>query len=256
MTRIVQTTAKNQLLTRMSAADFALIAPHLTHVTLAKRQILTEPNQRIDKCWFFEEGYASVIAVSPSGTEVEVGLIGREGVSPIDAILGGKAALFETLIQCEGSAWQMTAAALSDAMSRSQTLHKLLLDYTQTMLLQIAQSALAAASQSLRNRLARWIVMCGDRVDDGVVPVTHEFVSMMLSVRRPGITEAVHELVVAGTITTGRGWIEISDRPALVALAGDGYGAPERLYGELFAALPVAARPLADLSLAVRPLAA
>lgn len=236
MVDIDQATVRNQLLRKMSADDFALLAPHFTRVAFAKRETLVEAHGALTTAWFFEDGYGSLIAVGKGGAQAEVGLTGREGFLSIATIIGAEVAPFEMIVQCGGTAHALKASALQAAVAASPTLRMLLNTYALTVIVKISQSVLAAASQSLRSRLARWLVMCDDRVDDGVVPMTHEFLSLLLSVRRPGITETVAALVELGAITTRRGAIVIVDRSRLLDLAGDGYGTAERLYAELLGA--------------------
>ena len=186
--------SRNQLLAAMSAADFASLQPHLKPVPMALLKDMERPNRRIETVYFMETGIASVVAVQPDETRVEVGLIGREGMSGMAVVLGGDQSPHATYIQVAGEGQRITANELRKAMSASQTLHSLLLKFVQVFMVQTAHTAIANARGHIDQRLARWILMAHDRTGDNTLPLTHEFLSLMLGVRRAGVTEALQSL--------------------------------------------------------------
>jgi hypothetical protein len=119
-------------------------------------------------------------------------------------------------------------------MAASSSLHQRLLRFVQTFMIQTAQTALANGSHLLEERLARWLLMCHDRVDGDALFTTHEFLSLMLGVRRAGVTEALKVLEDRGLISTKRSQVTVLDRVKLEAVAGDSYGVPEAEYARLF----------------------
>ena len=119
------------------------------------------------------------------------------------------------------------------AVERSATLRRVLLRFVQTLMIQTAQSAAVNAHQQIEARLARWLLMCHDRVEGDVIELTHEFMGMMIAAERSGVTVTLHILEGAGMIRSTRGRVVILDRGKLMDLAGDGYGLPEAQYSEL-----------------------
>ena len=166
-------------------------------------------------------------------TRAEVGLIGREGMSGLAVVLGGDQSPHSTYIQVAGEGMRITAKELRKAMNASQTLHNLLLKYAQVFLAQTAHTAIANARANIDKRLARWILMAHDRIGDQAIPLTHEFLSLMLGVRRAGVTEALQTLKRQKLIDTGRNQIVVRNRKGLERLARGSYGVPEKEYRRL-----------------------
>ena len=221
----VQNTVKNKLLAAMSTSDFTLLMPHFTFVELGRGDMLVFPGQPIEYSWFLEEGIASVVATSHEGHEAEAGIIGREGMVDVATVLGAIESPLRCNIQIPGQAYRMPARTLAAAYLASETLRSALNSFAFTMVTQIAQTALANASFSIEQRLARWLLMCADRLDDDDIAITHEFLSLMLNVRRAGVTEAIQSLHSAGLVETRRGLIRITNRPGLMVLAKDLFNA-------------------------------
>jgi CRP-like cAMP-binding protein len=223
----------NRLLAALSSADFQLLQPHLAPLTLKLRQELERPNRRIDDVYFIDSGIVSVVGMQGGRERVEVGLIGSEGLSGIAVVLGGESSPNSTYLQVAGSGQRISSAALRGAMDKSKTLHGLLLKYVQAFMVQTAHTAIANACGTLDQRLSRWILMAHDRVGGDVIALTHEFLSLMLSVRRAGVTETLSSLSRQRLIKTGRGQITVLNRRALERVAGDLYGVPEAEYQRL-----------------------
>jgi CRP-like cAMP-binding protein len=224
---------RNQLLAAMSATDFASLQPHLQPVPMPLLKDMERPNRRIETVYFMENGIASVVAVQPDETRVEVGLIGREGMSGIAVVLGGDPSPHSTYIQVAGEGQRITAKELRKAMSASQTLHSLLLKFVQVFMVQTAHTAIANARGHIDQRLARWILMAHDRTSDNTLPLTHEFLSLMLGVRRAGVSEALQSLKRQKLIDNGRNQIVVLDRKGIERAAGKSYGTPEKEYRRL-----------------------
>ena len=224
---------RNQLLAAMSAADFASLQPHLEPVALELLKDLERPDRRIETVYFMEAGIASVVAVQPDESRVEVGLIGREGMSGIAVVLGSDQSPHSTYIQVAGEAQQITASELRKALAASHTLHSLLLKFVQVFMVQTAHTAIANARANIDKRLARWILMAYDRTGDARLPLTHEFLSLMLGVRRAGVTEALQSLNRQKLIDNGRNQIVVRNRKGIERLAQGSYGVPEKEYRRL-----------------------
>ncbi|MGU3407919.1 Crp/Fnr family transcriptional regulator [Methylobacterium brachiatum] len=142
---------------------------------------------------------------------------------------------FTTFIQGEGEALRISAADLRAALDASSALRDLLGRYVQSFIVQIGGTTYANSDLTIEGRLARWLLMYQDRFEQDDLPITHEFLSLMLGVRRPGVTTATHVLEGAGTIRTQRGRITVLDREKLEDMAGDAYGAAEAEYERLIA---------------------
>jgi CRP-like cAMP-binding protein len=225
----------NQLLAALSDADQARLRPHLTKVGLKLRQKLERPNKPIKDIYFMHAGFASVVAVQSNEERVEIGLIGREGMTGSAVLLGDGQSPHSTYIQAVGEGERIASAQLREAARDSETLHRVLLKFVQSFMVQTAHTAIANARAKLPVRLARWILMAQDRIGGSVLPLTHDFLALMLGVRRAGVTETLHDLRGRRLIRTERGSVVVLDRAGLERMAGDYYGAPEQEYRRLIA---------------------
>lgn len=224
----------NFLLRAMEPGDFALLRPHLTRHDLKHGRVLIEPNEPIEHVWFPEGGVASIMAEMADTGPTEVGIFGREGMSGVSAMLGSDTSPEKTFIQIDGATGiRIRLAELRAAMDQSGLLRALLMRYVQTIIVQIAHGAVSNAHHSMEARLARWLLMCRDRVDSDEIRLTHEFMAMMVGVQRSGATVTLHILEGHGAIRSKRGLAIILDRDKLEELAGDAYGAPEAEYRRL-----------------------
>jgi CRP-like cAMP-binding protein len=228
---------RNKLLGAMSAADFELLQPHLKPVDMPLLKDLERPNRRVADVYFIEAGIASVVGVQPEKTRVEVGLIGREGMSGITVVLDGERSPHATYMQVAGEGQRVSANELRKAVAASASLRRLLLRFVQTFLVQTAHTAISNSRARINQRLARWILMAHDRTRDNTLPLTHEFLSLMLSVRRAGVTEAMQSLKRHKLVESGRNKIIILNRKGIERLAGNSYGVPEKEYRRLIGAL-------------------
>jgi CRP-like cAMP-binding protein len=214
-------------------SDFDLLEPHLADVTLGLRQTLERPNRSIDAVYFPEAGFASVVAVQSSGKEIEVGLIGREGMTGLPIVFGDHRSPHATYIQAAGTGKRMLATELHKALQISPSLRNSLLKFAQAFGVQTTHTAICNSRFKLDVRLARWLLMAHDRIGEDSLPLTHEFLSIMLGVRRPGVTEAIHALRDRGLISYRRGLITVKHRKAMERRAGTAYGVPEAEYRRL-----------------------
>jgi len=228
---------ENAILTRLSPSDLSLLAPHLEPVRLKFRQQLETANRRIRTVYFIEAGLASVIAVgSADRQKAEVCVVGREGMTGIAVVLGLERPAMDTFMQVEGHGQRISADVLGQALAKSRTLASTLLSYVHLFILQAGQTALANARGKIEQRLARWLLMALDRLGGSDLLLTQEFLSIMLGVRRPGVTHAINALEARGLISSVRGRITVRDREGLEEAASGFYGAAEselaRFFGE------------------------
>jgi CRP-like cAMP-binding protein len=222
-----RTTTSNRILSRLSHADFALLGAHLEAVDLPARRRLEARKRRIEHVYFIEAGFASVVADGANKPGIEVGIIGREGMTGLAVVLGHDRAQHETFIQLPGKGLRMSADKLREAQDRSVPLHREMLRYANAFLMQTTTTALANGRSTIEERLARWLLMAHDRVDGDELPLTHEFLGMMLGSPRPGVTLAVQALENEGLIDARRARITIIGRKGLEKRSNGSYVPPE-----------------------------
>lgn len=224
---------RNRLLLALPPADLGLLLPHLDPVPLHKGAVVMRPDEPIEYAYFPEGGLASVVCSAGEGRRAEVGLFGFEGMVSTASVLGADRTPLETFLQVEGTWLRIGTETLTRAMRQSPALQSVLMRYVQAFLLTLSQTALANGAYKIEERLARWLLMCHDRLDGDDLPLTHEFLSLMLAVHRPGVTTAVHVLEGARAIRARRGVITVLDRGKLEEAAGGIYGAAEAEYERL-----------------------
>lgn len=232
MSQLQQSSTRNRLLRAISPEDFALLAPHLESVMLELRALLITAGEDIEHVYFIERGLSSVLA-DEAEDRIEVGVIGPEGFAGVPVVLGVDRSPFTFMVQGEGTALRIPAGALRTAIGQSPSLLSLLARYVHCFMVLLSQTAYANAVFGIEARLARWILMTQDRLEQDDLPLTHEFLAMMLGVRRPGVTVATHVLEGNGLIRARRGRITVLDRERLKDLAGPSYGLPEAEYARV-----------------------
>ena len=218
--------SSNRILSRLSRQDFALLEPHLEPVDLPVRKPLEARRKRIEQVYFIESGFASVVANGTSKPSIEVGIIGREGMTGLAIVLGSDRAQHATYIQAAGKGLRISAARLREADERSNTLHRAILRFAHSFLAQTTTTALANGRSKIEERLARWLLMADDRIDSKELPLTHEFLGLMLGTHRPGVTIALQALEKVGLISTRWSHITIVDRKRLEKSANGAYVRP------------------------------
>jgi len=233
---------RNTLLRRLPEASLQRLAARLERVDLLRSHQLSSPHQPMEHAYFFESGIASVVIRSPEGQHSEIGIIGRDGMCPVSAILDADADPFSIHMQMPGQAYRIPVADLKAVLAQDREVHRLLARYTQALAVQQAYTALSNAVHHIDERLARWILMCHDRVDGSDISLTHEFMSIMLAVRRPSVTTALHVLEGKKLIYSERGVVSVRNRAGLEAFARDAYGECEKEYERLIGAV-VSRRP-------------
>ena len=214
---------ENHILTRLPHEDYERLRPHLEPVELRHSQVLHEAGANIEYVYFPHNAMVSLILHTPEGESVEVGVVGFEGMAGISAVLGVDRSPHEAMVQIPDGGIRMSVRALREEFKRGGALHDLLLRYTQGLLLQTSQVAACNRLHSLSERLARWLLMSYDRCACEDLPFTQEFLSLMLGVRRAGVTEAAVILQTEGYINYRRGHIQIIDREGLELYACDCY---------------------------------
>ena len=186
MAQAHQMNMRNKLLTALAPDAFDLLRPHLEAVKLELREPLNVANEPTPFIYFLDEGLGSVMLGPDRTTGVEIGMVGREGLIGTSVVLGAEQSPHHAFIQLAGAGWRIPSERLTDAMERSAPLRRLLLRFVHVFGVQMASTAHANADYTVEERLARWLLMCHDRCDGDHIAITHEFMALMLGVRRPG----------------------------------------------------------------------
>jgi CRP-like cAMP-binding protein len=221
------------LLAALPDADWRRIAPRLQLVELKHRQPLEAANLPTEHVFFPTRGIVSIVAKSPDGHQIEAGVIGREGMTGLAIVMSNHRSPNDAFVQVAGEAQCMSADDLRESLRESEPLRRLAQNFVHIFMIQVVQTALANGRAKIEERLARWLLMAQDRLDDGNLQLTHEFIALMLGVRRPGVTDAINDLEGKGLIRSARGRVRIVDRKGLEAAAGGIYGVPEAEYRRL-----------------------
>jgi hypothetical protein len=223
----------NKVLHSLSASDQALLKPDLVPVSLLRRHSIEKPNQRIDDIFFSDNALVSVVALPTRDIEVEIGIIGCEGMTGYAVVAGSDRSPFSVYIQVAGDGQRIGARQLNSAMAQSSTLRSCLAKYAHAFGIQTGHTVVANARAKLGARLARWLLMAHDRLPGNSLDLTHEFLAVMLACRRAGVTEGLHALAAEDLISIGRRHIKILNRKGLERIAGVYYGASEAEYRRL-----------------------
>ncbi len=225
-----QSAYRNQILRTLAPEDFAALAPLLRPVRLDYLLDLEKAGAPIERVCFPDSGIVSVVATSEDLGTIEVGLIGWEGMTGLAVVMGTTQSSQNTYVQARGRGHWVEAGTFASLLDHRPAMRKLMLGYAHVFTCQIVQTALANGRAKIDKRLARWLLMAADRLDDAEMPLTHELMAVMLGVRRPGVTDALHLLEGKLLIKAKRGAVAIRDRAGLEAVAGGAYGVPEQEY--------------------------
>ena len=237
--------SSNLLLTLMEDDDLALLQPHLTRVELGRGQKLVVAGEPIEHIYFPEGGVATVVSTLPGSGSAEVGIFGRDGLSGFCAMMGAESSPYDTIVQVDGATGlRADTATLTELTEQSPSLRSLLARYVQSFIVQLAHGIVCHVHHRIEARVARWLLMCHDRIDGDEIMLTHDFISMMVGAQRTSITVSLHILEGVGMIRAQRGRVTITDREKLEDIAGEAYGLPEAEYRRLLGPLgKTAARP-------------
>jgi CRP-like cAMP-binding protein len=214
---------ENRLLATLDPIEFELLAPHLYKEPLARGAILQEQEAPVEKVYFPASGVISLISVMEGGAVVETAMVGREGAVGAFGGLGPRNAFNRAVVQLPGVAAVIPVTHFQAAVGQSARIRNAVLRYKEALLGQVQQTAACNALHNLEERLARWLLQALDRTDNPNLPLTQEFISQMLAVRRTTVTLIAGKLQQAGLISYHRGHIEIVDRVRLEDAACECY---------------------------------
>ena len=214
----------NRILLNLTAADREQVLPHLEPVDLPFGQVLYNIGGIIDFVYFHSRGMSSLISYTQEGGRIEVGMVGYEGVTGLQAFLGTGISEHYAVMQLADNGLRMPADQFKQACAELPSLQTVMLRYTQTMITQLGQSVVCARFHSIEQRLCRWLLISQDAVRSDEIRLTQENLAAMLGVNRPGVTIAARLLQSAGLIAYHRGLIRILDRQGLEAASCECYG--------------------------------
>lgn len=221
---------RNRLLRKLTDDDLDALFPALEAVTLEKGQALLVPHRKIQYVYFPLDCACSVLAKTDNANPIEVGMFGCEGMSCL-AIRPDDRPFFTSNVFLPGTALRISAERFASLRSQLPSLSEMVLRYREFSAVQFGFTAHAIGGFTIEARLARWLLMALDRVDDQKqFPVVHDLIASLLSVRRSGVTVALHSIEGTGAIKSTRGLVLVRDRKKLLEIAGDCYGPSERAY--------------------------
>jgi len=224
----------NRLLAALPADEFQRIAPHLEFRPLKTRQTLHKHGERLKEIYFPGKGLCSITNTMEDGGVVEVATVGNEGFVGIGAVLGESLGTGEAFVQVQGEGAQvLDIETFNREMALKGAFHDVVSRYSQAFVGLIMQSAACNGLHSAEERCCRWLLMTQDRVGLDEFPLTHEFLAMMLGVRRPTVTLVMAELARAGIVTHVRGRVRIADRAALETASCECYKTVTALFNRL-----------------------
>jgi len=197
--------------------------PELEQIPSQHHQVLLDTDSSLDHVFFPDSGVVSVVAVYEDGRTIEMATIGREGCTGFQAIFGAKSSSVRFLVQIPGSAAKISRTAFTRAVESMPSFRNLMYAYVHAFLEQVLVSGACNGAHSLKERLARWLLMMRDRTDEDVLQITQSLLAEMLGVQRPTVTNAVRELERADLIAPGRRQVTILDREGLMAASCECY---------------------------------
>jgi CRP-like cAMP-binding protein len=208
-------TSSNRILARLPQREYLRLLPALQQFRLEFKRVLYAPGAVLDHVYFPEQGVISMIALMENGTGIEVATIGNEGMLGLPVFLGERLAPAQFLIQVPGTAMRMRADTLRAETELDCPLRRLVRLYCGAFSKQVWQGVACNGLHPIQERCRRWLLMTHDRVEGDVFPLTHEFLALMLGVRRASVTEVLQPLQEQGLIRYHRGKITVLDRQRL-----------------------------------------
>ena len=214
---------RNLLLDALPRAESERIYPDLQFVQLPLGSVLYESGDALRHVYFPTNSIVSLLSIMKDGTSAEIAVVGNEGVVGVALFMGGDTTPSRAVVQSAGQAYRLPARRLKEEFRHCGALQILLLRYTQSLITQMAQTAVCNRHHSVDQQLCRWLLLSLDRLDSGTLNMTHELIADMLGVRREGVTEAAGKLQKRGVIRYTRGRITVLDRAKLEQLSCECY---------------------------------
>jgi CRP-like cAMP-binding protein len=215
--------SKNHLLAALSAVELKRLRPHLEPFPMPLGHVVYESGRILDHVYFPTTAIVSLLYVMEDGASAEIAVVGHEGLVGISLFMGGETTPSRAVVQSSGHSFRLAAKYLREEFSRAGAMQQLLLRYTQSLITQMAQTAVCNRHHSVDQQLCRWLLLSLDRLASSELVMTQELIANMLGVRREGVTAAAGKLQDAGVIKYRRGRITVLDRPKLEAMSCECY---------------------------------
>ena len=234
----------NHLLNALSAEARKRLYPHLELIALPLGKVLYESGDVLRHVYFPTDSIVSLLYVMENGASAEISVVGNEGLIGVALFMGGESTPSRALVQSAGSAFRLGGQLLKDEFNRHGELLLLMLRYTQSLITQMAQTAVCNRHHSIDQQLCRWLLLSLDRLPSNRLTMTQELIANMLGVRREGVTDAARKLQRLGVIDYSRGQITVLDRPKLETLSCECYAVVKKETDRLLPYVPSAASPM------------
>ncbi|HUL95234.1 MAG TPA: Crp/Fnr family transcriptional regulator [Usitatibacter sp.] len=214
---------ENLLLASLSSAELKRMHPHLEPFPMPLGHVVYESGRILDHVYFPTTAIVSLLYVMENGASAEIAVVGYEGLVGISLFMGGETTPSRAVVQTAGHSLRLAAKYLRTEFSRAGSMQQLLLRYTQSLITQMAQTAVCNRHHSVDQQLCRWLLLSLDRLPTLELVMTQELIASMLGVRREGVTAAAGKLQKAGVINYSRGHIKVLDRAKLEAMSCECY---------------------------------
>jgi CRP-like cAMP-binding protein len=230
---------QNHILEALPPAVKERLFPHLAMVALRRGEVLSEAGAPLRQVYFPTDCIVSLLYVLENGTSAEMSVVGKEGAIGVSMFIGGETTTTRSIVMAGGTAYRLSGRRLKQEFERHGDLLHILLRYTQSLLTQMAQTAVCNRHHSIDQQLCRWLLLSLDRLTSNKLMVTQELIANLLGVRREGITAAAGKLQKLGAIEYARGQITVLDRPRLEALSCECYALVKRETDRILHASPL-----------------
>jgi len=224
---------RNKILLAISSREYRHLLPHLEPLQLPQGFTLHKPGQRVKFAYFLNHGLGSIVVAMNGDRDVEAGVVGLEGLVGTVLAVGLQTSPLRVVMQIAGDGFRISARAFESVLAVAPKLRLGVTRYAVLQGMQVAQTAACKRLHPVGQRLARWLLMAQDRVNDGKLSLTHDFLAIMLGTDRPSVTLAAHELQRKNAIRYRRASVEIVHRKRLEKLACECYRVIQRINGEL-----------------------
>jgi len=214
---------QNHLLAALPTEVSDRIFPHLQLVPLPLGKVLYESGDALRHVYFPTDSIISLLYVMEDGASAEISVVGNEGLIGVALFMGGESTPSRAIVQSSGHAYRLSSQKLKDEFNRHGAMLLLMLRYTQSLITQMAQTAVCNRHHSIDQQLCRWLLLSLDRLPSNRLTMTQELIANMLGVRREGVTEAAGKLQKLGVIRYSRGAITVLDRPGLEEMSCECY---------------------------------
>ena len=223
----------NKILLSISDRDYSSLRPHLEYVSLPNHLVIHETGGKLEFAYFLNRGLISLVVVMKDGRTVEAGIVGNEGFTGTPASVGLSRGPLRAVIQITGDGFRVEAGALQNTLETAPHLQLMLSRYSVIRGMQVAQTAACNRLHDIEQRLARWLLMTQDRVDSGLLPITHDFLATMLGTDRSTVSLAAGVLQKKKLIEYTRGAVKIVNRKKLEDSTCECYGVIRQYDDEL-----------------------